>query len=490
MKSFKKIIILNIIFALTVSVLIGWVLNKNYTTRIHQRLDATKEIIDLKIGTFITQADSISESLTTILSNTNNEDFINKFLEDNHTRYTWIDHIYIIDNQDNIVYDSKGKGYTDIEEYQTYKHRFPVSSKDELRTKKKSLKNSDILLLTTQLKVKNKDYTSAVEINMNAFQDEIKLISNRFNINIQSINGTEIYQIGPEFKNSKSTNYVYKDLPLLINISGQYFFISRIVIPSLLIFLVIFLLLTIVALVYKSRLERIEHERLIEQANNEKLRLIGTLAANTAHEIKNPLTSINGFIELTRMKYDKNKLDTHFNIITEELERINDIVTQFLYLGKPTNLEYKNINIVQTIQDVEAFLEYELEQNNINVILNLPDKPVYSYLSEDQLKQILINLFQNSKDALLQTTNANITINLNIDSNNNITLEFKDNGTGITKETIQNIFEPFFTTKSSGSGLGLYLSKKLIEDWNGKIYVHSEEGEGTTFTISLPVSKN
>lgn len=241
---------------------------------------------------------------------------------------------------------------------------------------------------------------------------------------------------------------------------------------------------------YKSRLERIEHERLIEQANNEKLRLIGTLAANTAHEIKNPLTSINGFIELTRMKYDKNKLDTHFNIITEELERINDIVTQFLYLGKPTNLEYKNINIVQTIQDVEAFLEYELEQNNINVILNLPDKPVYSYLSEDQLKQILINLFQNSKDALLQTTNANITINLNIDSNNNITLEFKDNGTGITKETIQNIFEPFFTTKSSGSGLGLYLSKKLIEDWNGKIYVHSEEGEGTTFTISLPVSKN
>lgn len=236
----------------------------------------------------------------------------------------------------------------------------------------------------------------------------------------------------------------------MINISGQYFFISRIVIPSLLIFLVIFLLLTIVALVYKSRLERIEHERLIEQANNEKLRLIGTLAANTAHEIKNPLTSINGFIELTRMKYDKNKLDTHFNIITEELERINDIVTQFLYLGKPTNLEYKNINIVQTIQDVEAFLEYELEQNNINVILNLPDKPVYSYLSEDQLKQILINLFQNSKDALLQTTNANITINLNIDSNNNITLEFKDNGTGITKETIQNIFEPFFTTKSSG----------------------------------------
>lgn len=139
---------------------------------------------------------------------------------------------------------------------------------------------------------------------------------------------------------------------------------------------------------------------------------------------------------------------------------------------------------------MEAFLEYELEQNNINVILNLPDKPVYSYLSEDQLKQILINLFQNSKDALLQTTNANITINLNIDSNNNITLEFKDNGTGITKETIQNIFEPFFTTKSSGSGLGLYLSKKLIEDWNGKIYVHSEEGEGTTFTISLPVSKN
>lgn len=490
MKSFKKIIILNFIFALIVSVFIGWLINKNYNTRIHQRLDATKEIINLKIGTFITQANSISESLTTILSNTDNEEFINRFLKDNHTRYTWINHIYIIDNQDNIVYDSKGKDYTNMKEYQSYKHRFPVSSKTELRAKNKSLKNSDIILLTTQLKVKNKDYTSAVEINMNAFQDEITLISKRFNINIQSINGTGIYQIGPEFKNTKSINYVYKDLPFLINISAQYFFISRIVIPSILIFLVIFLLLTIIALVYKSRLERIEHERLIEQANNEKLRLIGTLAANTAHEIKNQLTSINGFIELTRMKYDKDKSDTHFNIITEELDRINDIVTQFLYLGKPTNLEYKNINIIQTIKDVEAFLEYDLQQNNINVKLNLPDKPVYSYLSEDQLKQILINLFQNAKDALLQTTDANISVNLNVDSNNHITLEFKDNGTGISEEKIKNIFDPFFTTKSSGSGLGLYLSKKLIEDWNGSIYVHSKKGKGTTFTISLPVSKN
>ncbi len=219
------------------------------------------------------------------------------------------------------------------------------------------------------------------------------------------------------------------------------------------------------------------------------MRLIGTLAANTAHEIKNPLTSINGFIELTRMKYDQNQQDNHFNIITEELDRINNIVTQFLYLGKPTNLAYTNVNISQTIKDIEQFLKYELEQNNINISLSLPEEPIYAFLSEDQLKQILINLIQNSKDALTDVHNASIEIQLLKTNTKQVKLVFKDNGIGMSKEVQQKVFDPFFTTKDSGSGLGLYLSKKLIEDWDGTISV-ANNTEGTTFIIMIPVVKH
>lgn len=489
MKPFNKIIILNIVFALIVSILIGALISKNYTNRVNQRLETTKEIINLKIDTFISESNSISESLTTILSNSNDEKFINQFLNDNHTRYTWIDHIYILNNKNQVVYDSKGPNHTSIEDFNKYKYHFPFTQKSTLSSKKKSLDRPKTLLLTNQLKIKNEDYTVAAEINMNSFKNEIKLIAKRFKIQVQGIDGTQIYQVGKAYKHTKTITYLYNNLPVTISITGQYSFISRVILPSVFIFLVIFLILTILTLIFKSRSDRLEHEKLIEQANNEKLRLIGTLAANTAHEIKNPLTSINGFIELTRMKYDQNEQDNHFNIITEELDRINNIVTQFLYLGKPTNLAYTNVNISQTIKDIEQFVKYELEQNNINISLSLPEEPIYAFLSEDQLKQILINLIQNSKDALTDVHNASIEIQLVKANTKQVKLIFKDNGKGMSKEVQQKVFDPFFTTKDSGSGLGLYLSKKLIEDWNGSISVDNNS-EGTTFIIMIPVVKH
>ncbi|HCN60066.1 ATP-binding protein [Mammaliicoccus fleurettii] len=489
MKPFNKIIILNIVFALIVSILIGALISKNYNNRINQRFDTTKEIINLKIDTFISESNSISESLTTILSNSNDEKFINQFLKDNHTRYTWIDHIYILNNKNQIVYDSKGPNYTSIEDFNQYKYHFPFTQKSTLSSKKRSLDRPKTLLLTNRLKIKNQDYTVAAEINMNSFKNEIKLIAKRFQIQVQGIDGTQIYQVGKSHKHTKTITYFYNNLPVTISITGQYSVITRVILPSIFIFLVIFLILTILTLIFKSRSDRLEHEKLIEQANNEKLRLIGTLAANTAHEIKNPLTSINGFIELTRMKYDQNQQDNHFNIITEELDRINNIVTQFLYLGKPTNLAYTNVNISQTIKDIEQFSKYELEQNNINISLSLPEEPIYAFLSEDQLKQILINLIQNSKDALTDVHNASIEIQLLKTNTKQIKLVFKDNGKGMSKEVQQKVFDPFFTIKDSGSGLGLYLSKKLIEDWGGTISV-ANNTEGTTFIIMIPVVKH
>ncbi|WP_323702850.1 two-component system sensor histidine kinase NtrB [Mammaliicoccus sp. Dog046] len=490
MKSFSKIIILNIIIALIISVTVGALINRNYTNRVNQRLNNTKEIVNLKIQSFINDTTSISESLTTILSNSDNEAFVNKFLKDNHIRYQWIDHIYVIDENKKVIYDSKGKGNIkqDEEHFNNYKFHFPINESSILSSKSNNLKRPDTLLLTNDLNINHKSYTAATVINMRAFKDEIKLITKRFNIEVKGIDGTKFYEVGKQHQQSKEITYMYKDLPVFITISGQYNYITRIILPSIFIFLVIFLLLTILALLYKSRTERMEHEKLIDQANNEKLRLIGTLAANTAHEIKNPLTSINGFIELTRMKYDKDYKDRHFNIITEELDRINNIVTQFLYLGKPTNLTYTNVNIAQVISDVQTFLAYELEQHNINIHLKLPEESIYAYISEDQLKQILINLIQNAKDALEQTTNPAIEIQLQQQSPGQACIIFKDNGMGISKETQEQIFEPFFTTKESGSGLGLYLSKKLIEDWKGHIEVQSHKNEGTTFIITLPLN--
>lgn len=487
--SFKKIILLNIFVSLIVTAVIAITIDNNYTNRTEQRLKSAKDIINLKIGTFITETNSISESLTTILSNSNDEKFINQFLEDNHTRYAWMDHIYILDDKKKIIYDSKGKGSTQIKDYKKYKYKFPFSSEFILTSKSSDLKNSKTLLLSNKLNIRNRQYIAVVQINVDALQNEIGFISNRFNVEVNGIDGTQIYEIGPQNRTTKSLSYLYQDLPIMIKISLQYKLIERIIIPSILIFLVIFLVLTLLALIYKTRLERLEHEKLIEQANNEKFRLIGTLAANTAHEIKNPLTSINGFIDLARMKYNKKNQDHHFNIIKEELDRINNIVTQFLYLGKPTNLEYEKININDTIKQVIKFSEYELDLNKIHVSLSLPSEPTYVFLAEDQLKQILINLFQNSKDALSIRENSHITISLTQDDDSYATLIFQDNGIGISPELKHDIFEPFFTTKDSGSGLGLYLSKKLIEDWNGTIHVTSIHNKGTSFHIKLPFTK-
>ncbi|GGI38775.1 hypothetical protein GCM10010896_00070 [Mammaliicoccus stepanovicii] len=488
MKFLTKMIIINIIIALIISLIIGIVLNKTYTTRIDQRLDTTKEIINLKIETFINETNSIPESLFTILSYSNDKDFINDFLEDNHSRYPWIDHIYILNDRNQIEYDSK-KNAT-LDDYNAFKFPFPISKNSTLNSKTFNIKESETLLLKNRIKVNGKTYTAAAEINMNAFENEVKLISSRYNIQVKGIDGTVIYDIGPKYKNSRSINYQYEDFPFKINISTQDYFMTRVIIPIIFIFLLIFLLLTFLAMIYKSRLDRFEHEKLIQHANNEKLRLIGTLAANTAHEIKNPLTSINGFIELTRMKYDKDKTDTHFNVISEELDRINNIVTQFLYLGKPTNLKYSNVNINQAVKEVIKFLEYEFEQNNITISLKMNNDSIYSFLSEDQLKQILINLFQNSKDALCETENAHINIKLSKNLNETATLIFNDNGPGIPSDIQKEIFDPFFTTKEFGSGLGLYLSKKLIEDWNGKIDVSTNPKQGTSFIITLPIAKN
>lgn len=489
MKSFNKLIIINFAIALVISLMIGIIISKNYTNRVNQRLETTKEIVNLKINTFINESNSISESLTTILSNSRNEKFINQFLKDNHTRYTWIDHIYILNDQKQIVYDSKGTDYTSLKDFNKYKFHFPFTANSSLSSEKISLKNANTLLLINHLKVQNKDYTVASEINMSSFKNEINLISKRYHIQVNGIDGTEIYQVGKKYKHSKSINYLYDQLPISLTISGQYNFMTRIILPSIFIFLVVFLLLSIVTLIFKNRSERLEHEKIIEQANNEKLRLIGTLAANTAHEIKNPLTSINGFIELTRMKYDRDKQDYHFNIISEELDRINNIVTQFLFLGKPTNLTYSNVDINQSIKEVAQFLKYELEQHNINITLTLPGSPIFAFISEDQLKQILINLIQNAKDALLDVNQPEIEIQLQHTHANQATIIFKDNGAGMSKEIQQKIFEPFFTTKESGSGLGLYLSKKLIEDWEGEISVFTNMTKGTTFIITIPTIK-
>ncbi|MFI3379242.1 two-component sensor histidine kinase, partial [Mammaliicoccus sciuri] len=168
MKSFNKLIIINFAIALVISLTIGFIINKNYTNRVNQRLETTKEIVNLKINTFINESNSISESLTTILSNSRNEKFINQFLEDNHIRYTWIDHIYILNDKKEIVYDSKGADYTSLKDFNKYKFHFPFTANSSLSSENISLKNANTLLLTNHLKVQNKDYIVASEINMSS----------------------------------------------------------------------------------------------------------------------------------------------------------------------------------------------------------------------------------------------------------------------------------------------------------------------------------
>lgn len=226
-----------------------------------------------------------------------------------------------------------------------------------------------------------------------------------------------------------------------------------------------------------------ENENLIVQA--EKLKLVGELAAGVAHEIRNPMTVISGFVQMinedsTSPYYEYTKL------IQNETERIDLILSEFLVLSRPQVMKIDPIHLAETIDQVAQLFQFELQQKSIMLHITNPHKNTVILGNENQIKQVFINLIKNAIEAIGE--NGTILIELyRKNDTKEIFISIKDNGCGIPPHILKHIFEPFYTTKTKGTGLGMMIINKIIQDHQGTINVQSKQYKGTEISINLPI---
>ncbi|WP_270182587.1 ATP-binding protein [Alkalihalobacillus sp. CinArs1] len=220
----------------------------------------------------------------------------------------------------------------------------------------------------------------------------------------------------------------------------------------------------------------------LQLAHNEKLAFMGQVATSIAHEIRNPLTSIKGFLQLQTLQSDVDS--KHSSIMMDEIERINLIVNDLLVLGKPSSLSLKSKSIEVIINYVVRLTKNQATANGITYHVEFNSKNPYVLCDENRIKQVLINIFRNAIDAM--PNGGNLEIIADNYSDEEICIICRDEGTGIPEEYIGRLQEAFFSTKEDGTGLGLMVSYRIIEEHGGRIEVESSPEKGTTFKIFLP----
>jgi len=222
----------------------------------------------------------------------------------------------------------------------------------------------------------------------------------------------------------------------------------------------------------------------------ESLASLTTLAAGVAHEIKNPLGAISIHIQLlqkalkAKKPVDKENMDHHLKIVTEEIDRLNKIVVDFLFAVRPMDVELREGDPGQVVREVAELLRFEAEGQGVKLDVKIGESIPRVLIDKRYLKQALLNLAKNALAAMPKGGSLALAVE---GDEQEVRITVADTGTGIPEEDLPKIFEPYFTTKDSGTGLGLTITFKIVKEHQGEIAVNSKVGEGSSFTISLPV---
>ncbi|QRG67763.1 PAS domain-containing sensor histidine kinase [Brevibacillus choshinensis] len=220
---------------------------------------------------------------------------------------------------------------------------------------------------------------------------------------------------------------------------------------------------------------------------NERLAMIGQIAAGTAHEIRNPLTSIKGFLQMFLKSFGESGMDrekTYTEIMLTEINRINSLVSEFLLLSKPRNIQYSMVDLNTVFSEILPIVESQAILYGIDVKFSSHGKLPMVVGDTELLKQVFINICKNGIEAMGEQGTLQISHHIDQDGDK-VSIDIHDSGPGIPLYIIDKIFDPFFTTKEEGTGLGLSVCQKIIHDIGGQIRV-SSKGYGTTFHIMLP----
>lgn len=216
--------------------------------------------------------------------------------------------------------------------------------------------------------------------------------------------------------------------------------------------------------------------------NSEKLSIAGQLAAGIAHEIRNPITAIKGFIQLMKSGVSEKKL--YYEIMSSEIERIEMILSELLILAKPQMIHSDRKDIRNLLAQVTTLLESQAILNNVEIVTECETDLSPIMCDQNQLKQVCINFIKNAIEAM--PLGGILLIQVKTLSVNRLILRFIDHGCGIPEQILTKLGQPFYTTKEKGTGLGFMVSKKIIESHNGTVSVFSKENEGTTVEVCLP----
>ncbi|HNX29937.1 MAG TPA: PAS domain S-box protein, partial [Syntrophomonadaceae bacterium] len=217
-----------------------------------------------------------------------------------------------------------------------------------------------------------------------------------------------------------------------------------------------------------------------EMARLDNLKLIGQMSAGMAHEIRNPMTSIRGYLELFKMR-DRYKNDIEvLDLVIGEIDRLNDLITVFMSLAKNREIDLKPQSLKTTIMNLMPLILVDAYQQNVSVEVDLQDTEQVM-IDEAQIRQLIFNLAHNGLDAM--PLGGILTFRTYQDYNG-VNLVIQDQGNGISSEVLDQIGTPFFTTKDNGTGLGLAVCYSIVENHNAKINFKTGEN-GTAFTVTF-----
>jgi two-component system sporulation sensor kinase B len=233
-----------------------------------------------------------------------------------------------------------------------------------------------------------------------------------------------------------------------------------------------------------------EHDRLhLEVQRTEKIHIVGQLAASVAHEVRNPLTTIKGFLQMLSQDQTLSAEHKYYvSISLEEINRANSIIQDYLSLAK-TDIHIERLNIADEIQFIQKSIGFYAVLHNVILNFHHPASNLCIKGNREKFRQVLLNLIKNSIEAVQQKGKGKINVRI-LKKERQAVIEIEDDGIGMNPEELQRLGLPFYSTKESGTGLGTMVSYKIIESMHGEIKVVSEEGKGTCFSIFLPLEPN
>ena len=227
-----------------------------------------------------------------------------------------------------------------------------------------------------------------------------------------------------------------------------------------------------------------EQQKLIQQ---EKLAMLGQMGAGIVHETRNFLTTIKGSCQLISMLTKEELTKKHAESINNNVDEVNRIISEFLFLSKPRKLELIEVSLYDVFQSLRSMIETSSLLKGVDIDIRISKEERYILCDESQIKQVILNLCKNAIEAIEEKKDGKIIVDTGYDEvENEMYISITDNGKGISEETLKNLGKPFFTSKKNGTGLGLNVCYEIVHRHTGRIEVKSKLGIGTTFKVFLP----